>query len=55
MNDEQFLRVDWPESQKYMDYEGFEENAIPTDEPGEYLIEFNWMTDVDNGKIKMMD
>ena len=44
-----YIYVDWPESQEYMDKEGFEENAIlDVNTSGAYFIQEDWLKKVDS-------
>lgn len=48
--------IDWPESQEYMDYEGYKENTIahPT-ESGAIFADEDWVKAVDNGEVELKD
>lgn len=49
---EDYVLVQWPESQSYMEFEGFDEHSSLADcekfGSGAYFIEKNWLNSIDN-------
>lgn len=52
-----YILLEWPESQKYTSYEGFEEHSSLADcdefGPSAYFIEEDWAKMVDSGEIEL--